>query len=90
VSVVVRPLRLGADDEPVLHEVACRRCGTAVGVRKNSLAQTTVQWLGDTSSCEELAARRSAGEHTARVSRCEALRESIEAAVEAGVVRVIE
>lgn len=83
------PLRLGADDDPVLQEVTCGRCGTTVGVRKNSLAQTTVQWRGDTSSCQELAARRAAGEHTARVPRCEALRESIEAAVAAGVVTVV-
>lgn len=86
----LRPLRMGADDEPVLHDVTCGRCGTTVGVRKNSLAQTTVQWRGDTTTCEELAARRAAGEHTARVSRCEALRDSIEVAVQAGVVQVVE
>lgn len=88
--MTVRPLRLGADDDPVLHDVTCGRCGTTVGVRKNSLAQTTVQWRGDTTTCQELAARRAAGEHTARVSRCEALRTAIESAVEAGVVRVVE
>lgn len=86
----MHPLRLGADDAPVLQEVTCGRCGTTVGVRKSSLAQTTVQWRGDASSCEELAARRAAGEHTARVSRCEALRASIEAAVAAGVLTVVE
>ena len=86
----MRPLRLGADDVPHLQEVTCSTCETQVLVRKNSLTQTTVQWQGDTSSCHELAARRAAGEHTARVAHCGALRTSIDEAVAAGVVTVVE
>jgi hypothetical protein len=86
----MRPLRLGADDAPQLQEVACTACATRVLVRKNSLTQTTVQWQDDTESCLELAARRAAGEHTARVAHCEALRTSIDEAVAAGTVTVVE
>jgi hypothetical protein len=70
-------------------EVACRRCATVVGVRKNSLAQTSIQWRGDsTATCTELAERRAAGLHPAQVPACEALRASIDAAVRAGQVPV--
>ena len=86
----MRPLRLGADDVPHLQEVSCTACATRVLVRKNSLTQTTVQWLSDTTSCHELAARRAAGEHTGRVAHCASLRTSIDEAVAAGIVTVVE
>jgi hypothetical protein len=86
----MRPLRMGADDAPELQEVPCTACGTRVLVRKNSLTQTTIQWQGDTTSCHELAERRAAGEHTGRVAHCQALRTSIDEAVAAGTVRVVE
>lgn len=72
-----------------LADVACRRCGTIVGVRKSSAAQTSVQWRGEsTATCSELADRRAAGLHPALVSRCEALTSSIDDAVRAGLVPV--
>jgi len=70
-------------------DVACRRCGTVVGVRKNSLSQTSIQWRGDAAStCTELAERRAAGQHPALVPKCQALTESIDEAVSAGLVPV--
>lgn len=70
-------------------EVACRRCGTVVGVRKNSPSQTSIQWRGDSAStCTELAERRAAGLHPALVPRCEAMSDSIDAAVAEGRIPV--
>ena len=70
-------------------EVACRRCATTVLVRKNSAAQTSVQWRGDAAStCTELAERRAAGQHPALVPRCEALASSIDEAVADGRIPV--
>lgn len=83
-------LRLGADDAPLLQPVSCEACGTEVLVRKNSLTQTTVQWTGPTQDCPELRARREAGEDTARVAHCEQLRTSIDEAVAAGRVAIVE
>ena len=72
-------------------EVSCRRCGTVVGVRKNTAAQTSVQWRGDSAAtCTELAERRAAGQHPALVPKCQALTESIDEAVRAGLVPVHE
>lgn len=76
-------------DQRRMQEVSCRRCGTPVAVRKNSAAQTSVQWLSDAGeTCPELAARRAAGESSGRVSTCESLRSSIERAVQDGTVEV--
>jgi hypothetical protein len=70
-------------------EVACRRCATTVLVRKNSAAQTSVQWRGDsTATCTELAERRAGGLHPALVPRCEALAASIDEAVAEGRIPV--
>jgi hypothetical protein len=70
-------------------EVACCRCATVVRVRKNSAAQTSIQWKGDsTATCTELAERRADGLHPALVPRCESLTASIDEAVRAGQVRV--
>jgi hypothetical protein len=70
-------------------DVACRRCGTVVGVRKNSASQTSIQWRGDSAAtCTELAEQRAAGLHPALVPKCEALTESIDEAVRAGQVPV--
>lgn len=70
-------------------DVACRRCATIVGVRKNSSAQTSVQWRGDAAAtCTELAEHRAEGRHPALVPACEALSASIEEAVRAGQVPV--
>jgi hypothetical protein len=72
-------------------EVSCRRCGTVVGVRKNSVSQTSIQWRGDSAAtCAELAERRAEGLHPALVPKCGALTESIDEAVRAGLVPVNE
>ena len=72
-------------------DVACRRCGTVVGVRKNGLSQTSIQWRGDSAStCPELSERRAQGQHPALVPKCQALTESIDHAVRAGLVPVDE
>jgi hypothetical protein len=72
-------------------DVACRRCGTVVGVRKNSASQTSIQWRGDAAStCTELGERRAAGLHPALVATCQALSESIDEAVRAGLVPLDE
>ena len=79
------------DTERQEAEVACRRCGTVVGVRKNSVSQTSIQWRGDSAStCEELAEQRAAGRHPALVPRCSALSASIDDAVRAGAVPVTD
>jgi hypothetical protein len=72
-------------------EVACRRCATTVLVRKNSAAQTSVQWQGDAAAtCTELAERRAAGLHPALVPKCDALTSSIDEAVADGRVGVAD
>ncbi|MCU1592379.1 MAG: hypothetical protein JWP11_3635 [Frankiales bacterium] len=77
------------DRDGVMTEVACRRCGTTVGVHKSSTTQTSVQWRGDSAAtCTELAERRAAGQHPALVPRCESLTQSIDEAVRAGQVPV--
>lgn len=82
--------RLGAGDAPSMSPVSCSSCGTRVLVRKSSLAQTTIQWLGDTGGCPELAAHRAAGADTGRVTQCDQLRLSIDQAVVAGLIPVLE
>lgn len=75
--------------ESGLAPMSCHNCGTCVLVKKNSHAQTSVQWTSDTvRSCPEFAARVAAGEVAALIDGCERLRESIEAAVLAGEVEV--
>ena len=77
------------DSEGQEAQVACRRCGTVVGVRKNSMSQTSIQWRGDSgSTCAELAERRAAGLHPALVPKCEALTRSIDEAALAGQIPV--
>ena len=79
------------DTERQEAEVSCRRCGTVVGVRKNSVSQTSIQWRGDSAAtCTELSERRSAGQHPALVPRCQSLTESIDEAVRAGLVPLDE
>jgi hypothetical protein len=60
-------------------EVTCGRCRTQVLVRKRSEEQTSVQWTSSVTNCPVLSSE-AAGEG------CPALRESIRAAVEAGVL----
>ena len=70
-------------------EIACRRCATTVLVRKNSAAQTSVQWRGSSAAtCTELAERHATGLHPALVPRCEALAATIDEAVADGRIPV--
>lgn len=81
----VAVLRDERDDGRSMQELACRRCGTTVLVRKDTFAQTSIQWCTDPGrSCAELAERRAAGASTARVAACESLRASIDDAVASG------
>lgn len=84
------PGRITPDDDRLMQEVVCRRCATTVLVRKNTLTQTSIQWLGDAGeTCTELAEQRAAGTPTGLVSGCTALRESIDEAVREGRLEVL-
>lgn len=84
-------MRLTPDDPRPMRDLACRRCGTSVLVRKNTLSQTSIQWLADAGeTCTELAEQRAAGVPTARVAGCAALRESIDEAVRDGRLEVLD
>ncbi|MDP7701221.1 MULTISPECIES: ferredoxin [unclassified Mycobacterium] len=70
--------------------VDCLRCGAHVLARKASWNQTSVQWNADASArCLE---RRDAGtaHHQSLFLACSALRDSIEAAVAAGDLAVVD
>ncbi|GAA3146828.1 hypothetical protein GCM10010466_42290 [Planomonospora alba] len=69
--------------------LSCRRCGTSVLVKKNSLAQTSVQWNGGSGGCAEFAERRAApAQAPAVIPTCAQLRDSIEDAVRNGLLSV--
>lgn len=78
---MIRADERGDPDQPV----ACTRCGVQVLVKKNSLPQTSVQWLSRTSQCPEM--DRDITER-AFVGTCHGLRDSIEEAVRAQQVEV--
>jgi hypothetical protein len=77
-------------NEMPMAPVACRNCGANVLARKSSWNQTTVQWsAGATARCaERLDAERIPGHRIFLV--CSALRESIEAAVAAGELKIVD
>lgn len=79
------------DDMPMV-PVACRTCGARVLARKSSWHQTSLQWNADsTARCaERREADRSAGRHGGLFLTCSALRDSVEAAVAAGELRVVQ
>ena len=86
----ISPGRITPDDDRLMQEVSCRRCATTVLVRKNTLTQTSIQWLADAGeTCTELAEQRAAGRPTGLVSGCTALRESIDDAVRDGRLQVL-
>ncbi|MGW5641569.1 ferredoxin [Saccharopolyspora sp. NPDC003752] len=74
------------DDAPMT-PVSCRRCAAAVGVRKSSWQQTSIQWDEDAVAlCAERDGHRPA---TGAVApSCQALRESISEAAVSGAVPV--
>ena len=87
----IAPGRITPDDDRLMTELSCRRCATTVLVRKNTLTQTSIQWLADAgTTCTELAEQRAAGRPTGLVSGCTALRESIEDAVREGRLPVLD
>ncbi|OLT37737.1 hypothetical protein BJF79_05880 [Actinomadura sp. CNU-125] len=71
-----------------MQPVSCHLCGSCVLVKKNSLAHTEVQWTTDTNRCLELNERAERGVLRGTVPTCLQLRDSIEASVRAGAVRV--
>ncbi|BDB41819.1 MULTISPECIES: ferredoxin [Mycobacterium] len=79
------------DDMPMA-PVGCRRCGARVLVRKSSWNQTSVQWNAAASDAclERREADRIAGHHRAPFLVCSALRASIEDAVAAGELVVVD
>lgn len=84
--MAVRPdVRLA--DMPMV-PVACRACGAEVLARKGSWQQTSVQWTRESAAmCEE---RRTFEQLPGRIFlACGQLKESIAAAVAAGVVHVV-
>jgi hypothetical protein len=79
--------------------VRCARCGAAVQVAKFSPQHTSVQWTATaTASCAEFGARAAAttgagagagpGTGSALIEGCGALRDSIDAALTAGLLSV--
>ena len=59
--------------------VECRECGAVVLAAKFSSQHTSVQWdAAAVRQCAEFARRRTAGEPTPLIERCEAMRDSIE------------
>ncbi|MFG2140049.1 hypothetical protein [Streptomyces sp. NPDC048650] len=70
-----------------MRPVACGACGNQVLCEKFSPAHTQVQWTGDAAeSCPRIRARVAAGEPSATVRSCEALRAAIARAVEEGAL----
>ncbi|MFC8434208.1 hypothetical protein [Streptomyces sp. NPDC057253] len=75
-----------------LQALSCERCATTVLVRKSSLAQTSVQWPDGAGGCAEFAEVR-AGDgppRTAVIPTCTRLRATIEEAVRAGRLTVVD
>ena len=68
--------------------VACRTCGVAVLVRKNSREQTSIQWTSSGADCEFFSAERSAGRSPALTPTCPRLMESINRAAKVGAVPI--
>lgn len=72
--------------------ITCRECGARVLARKSSWSQTSVQWnAGASARCiERQEAERLAGHHRGPFLACAALRDSIQAAVFAGELAVVD
>ncbi|OBK30570.1 ferredoxin [Mycobacterium asiaticum] len=72
--------------------IVCRNCGAQVLARKSTWNQTSVQWNGEaTALCiERQDADRIAGHHRRPFLVCSALRDSIETAVAAGELAIVD
>jgi hypothetical protein len=83
------PVRPRDERHASLGPVSCARCGAAVLVAKFSLQHTSVQWsAAAVRACAEFAASSAEGRPSALVEGCASLRDSIDAAVEAGRLEV--
>jgi hypothetical protein len=61
--------------------VTCTECGAAVLAAKFSVQHTSIQWdAAAVRRCAEFAQRAAAGEQTALIERCGAMRASVETA----------
>ncbi|MGB3771484.1 MAG: hypothetical protein WBF79_16795 [Rhodococcus sp. (in: high G+C Gram-positive bacteria)] len=70
-------------------ELRCRRCATAVLVRKSTDIQTSVQWTGSArEECPEIEAEVARGRHPGLVDGCLELRATVADAVAAGDVTI--
>ncbi|MEV5879492.1 hypothetical protein AB0L75_35795 [Streptomyces sp. NPDC052101] len=74
-----------------MQPVECRTCGNQVLCEKFSMAHTQIQWTDEaTEVCPQIRARVAQGELAGRVRACQALRTSIDAAVEEGLLEVAD
>ncbi|TGA89747.1 hypothetical protein E2651_39165 [Streptomyces sp. MZ04] len=70
-----------------MRPVECAACGNQVLCEKFSPAHTQVQWTDEAAAvCPRIGERVAAGELSARVRSCDALRGSIAAAVASGAL----
>ncbi|AFA75137.1 hypothetical protein GPOL_c41300 [Gordonia polyisoprenivorans VH2] len=70
-----------------MRELRCTECTVAVLVEKYSPSHTSVQWLEDAGdTCPEFHRRLVAGENSAAIPTCHALRDTIEQAARSGVL----
>jgi hypothetical protein len=86
-----RPLQGGWPDErrASYRRVECGRCGAAVQVAKFSAQQTSVQWSpASVLGCAEFTERAAAGEQSALIDTCAAMRDSIDRAVLQGHLEI--
>jgi len=79
--------RRGPVRQDKMQELRCDSCGNRVLVEKFSPTHTSVQWLEDAERCcPEFARRAASGEHSNWIPSCSALRDSIQRAVDTGVL----
>lgn len=79
-------------DEMPMAPITCRECGARVLARKSSWNQTSVQWNANAAKrcIERGEAERLAGHHRGPFLACSALRDSIEGAVAAGELAIVD
>ena len=75
--------------EEGFREVRCRRCATAVTVRKSTDVQTSVQWTGSAAAdCPVIGAEVAHGRHPGLVDGCADLRATVAEAVADGRIGI--
>ncbi|MEV6836993.1 hypothetical protein AB0N17_21205 [Streptomyces sp. NPDC051133] len=74
-----------------MRPVECAACGNQVLCEKFSPAHTSVQWTAEAAVvCAEFRGRVTEGGSTARIRTCRGLRDSIDRAVEDGILEVAD